>query len=256
MPHNRIARAPTARGRLRRPARAERESGALGPIYDQAEAGAVPASLADRAYDEIKRRIIRLEYQPGTCLNEAKLSQQIEIGRTPVHTAVDRLVREGMLEVIPRKGTVVRPVSLDEMRAILESRLLVEPQAARLATERAREDEIERMQAICAEARIQAKTRETERLMLLDRSLHATIATATCNPVLARFLNSLHDRALRMWFISLRSPERGLRVADEHDVVVEKIAARDPAAAELAMRRHIESFADRLYDMRPDADES
>ncbi|MGH8328683.1 MAG: FCD domain-containing protein, partial [Steroidobacteraceae bacterium] len=80
--------------------------------------------------------------------------------------------------------------------------------------------------------------------------------TATRNPLLARFLNSLHDRALRMWFISLQSPERGLRVADEHDLVVEKIAARDAPAAESAMRRHIESFAERVYDSRPDAVEA
>lgn len=74
-----------------------------------------PRSLRARAYEEIKRRIITLRYEPGAYLNEARVSEQLGIGRTPVHQALDRLMLEGMVEVIPRKGVVVRPVSLDEV---------------------------------------------------------------------------------------------------------------------------------------------
>jgi GntR family transcriptional regulator, rspAB operon transcriptional repressor len=68
---------------------------------------APPLSLRDRAYLEIKRRINRLEYRPGAYLNEAQISRQLKVGRTPAHQAHDRLMLEGLIQVIPRKGVVV-----------------------------------------------------------------------------------------------------------------------------------------------------
>ena len=55
-----------------------------------------------------KRRINRLEYRPGAYLNEAQISRQLKIGRTPVHQALDRLMLEGLVQIIPRKGVVVQ----------------------------------------------------------------------------------------------------------------------------------------------------
>ena len=92
-----------------------------------------PRSLRDRAYDEIKRRIITLDFKPGAYLNEAQISEELSIGRTPVHQALDRLMIEGMVEVIPRKGVLVRSVSLDEVRNLIEVRLINEPHRSHIA---------------------------------------------------------------------------------------------------------------------------
>lgn len=91
---------------------------------------APPLSLRDRAYLEIKRRINRLEYRPGADLNEAQISRQLKVGRTPAHQAHDRLMLEGLIQVIPRKGVVVQSISLDEVLHILELRLVNEPYIA------------------------------------------------------------------------------------------------------------------------------
>src|SRR5690606_8086580 len=109
-----------------------------------------PPSLRARAYGEIKRRIITLQYRPGEYLNEAMISDQLGIGRTPVHQALDRLMLEDMVEVIPRKGVIVRPVSLDEVLQLVEVRLVNETHCAALAAQRATEAEIEHMAAILA----------------------------------------------------------------------------------------------------------
>jgi DNA-binding GntR family transcriptional regulator len=74
----------------------------------QAHAADTSPSLREQAYLEIKRRINRLEYRPGAYLNEALISRQLKIGRTPVHQALDRLMLEGLVQVIPRKGVVVQ----------------------------------------------------------------------------------------------------------------------------------------------------
>jgi len=73
-------------------------------VQHQPKAADPSLSLRDQAYFEIKRRINRLEYRPGAYLNEAQISRPLKIGRTPVHQALDRLMLEGLVQVIPRKS--------------------------------------------------------------------------------------------------------------------------------------------------------
>src|SRR5712664_1283282 len=105
------------------------------------QAGAV-ASLRDAAYEAIKHRIITCAFRPGEYINELQLSALLKIGRTPVHQALDRLMIEGMVEVIPRKGVIVKPVSLNEVLQIIEVRLINEPFGARLAAEHANDGDL------------------------------------------------------------------------------------------------------------------
>src|SRR5580700_9855201 len=100
------------------------------------------ASLRDAAYEAIKHRIITCAFKPGEYINELQLSSVLKIGRTPVHQALDRLMIEGMVEVIPRKGVIVRPVSLNEVLQIIEVRLINEPYGARLAAEHANDSDL------------------------------------------------------------------------------------------------------------------
>ncbi len=86
-------------------------------------------SLAELAYERLKRKILTLEFAPGAYLNEAAIAKSIEIGRNPVHHAVKQLVFEGMLEIMPRKGLFVKPLDLAEMLNVAEARLLNEVSA-------------------------------------------------------------------------------------------------------------------------------
>ena len=78
-------------------------------------------SLRDIAYTEILRRIITLRYKPGAYINEAQVCADLNIGRTPVHMALERLSRDGMIEVMPRKGAIIRAISLDDVMAVIEA---------------------------------------------------------------------------------------------------------------------------------------
>ncbi|MGI8527663.1 MAG: GntR family transcriptional regulator [Pseudolabrys sp.] len=203
---------------------------------------AVALSLRDRAYAEIKRRINRLEYQPGAYLNEAQISEELGFGRTPVHQALDRLMMEGMVRVMPRKGVIVQPISLDEVLQIVDARLVNESHCVALAVERATSNDIVRMRRTLQGAPTLIRVRDREGLMNLDRSFHSRISDAARNPVLADILTSLHERSLRFWFISLSDDLQLRRVNDEHRAILDGIAARDRKAAGDAMRTHIDSF--------------
>jgi DNA-binding GntR family transcriptional regulator len=197
-------------------------------------------SLKDQAYEAIKHRIITCAFKPGQELSENAVAVLLKIGRTPVHQAFDRLGVEGLVDVQPRKGVVVRPINLDEVIEIIEVRLLNETFAVRLAAERASSAEIMAIRDVLARAKGAAGKVET--MMLLDREFHRLIARAAHNTVLADVLLKLHERSLRLWFISLAAPHHQGSVNDQHHKIFQAISHRDAEAAEKAMRIHIDSF--------------
>ncbi len=204
------------------------------------------SSLADMAYERIKLGIISLRYRPGAYVNEAQLCTDLELGRTPVHHAVMRLALDGMLEIVPRKGIIVRPVSLHEVMASVEVRLMNEPACARLAAERGTPDEFAMMEACLKRSGRMIASRNIMGLMNADREFHSCLARASRNELLEQILQRLHEQSLRFWFISLSDPARLKGVDAEHWEVLHALQARDPDGAESAVRSHIESFRDHI----------
>jgi DNA-binding GntR family transcriptional regulator len=200
------------------------------------------SSLLDTAYEKIKQHITACDFRPGDYLNEAELSVRLGIGRTPVHQAIDRLMMEGLVQVMPRKGIIVTPVSLEDVLQTIEVRLLNECHCVRLAAERAGEDEIRTLDDILARAEEELPRGNSERLMRLDREYHGAIAQASRNTVLADILGRLHDKSLRFWILSLNTPGHHSRVHAQHRAILDAIRAHDPNAADQAMRGHIEDF--------------
>src|SRR5690606_12268552 len=147
---------------------------------------------------------------------EGRIREHLCVGRPPVHPALDRLMLEDMVEVIPRKGVIVRPVSLDEVLQLIEVRLVNETHCVALAAQRATEAEIETMGSILAPTQALIDERDIEGLMTLDRDFHSSISSAAKNRVLASILLSLHERSLRFWFISLSDEAHLIEVRDQH----------------------------------------
>jgi DNA-binding GntR family transcriptional regulator len=199
-----------------------------------------------QAYDALKLAIITLEYRPGAVLVESRIREKIPYGRTPVHEAVARLALEGMLDIMPRKGIVVRPLSLDEALSNIEARLIVEPACARLAAERATADDVAQISEILARAKPMLARRDIQGLMLNDRAYHNAIARAARNPSLETILERLHERSLRFWFISLSDTHHLMQVDQEHREILDGLTRHDGAAVERAVRAHIESFRDTI----------
>ena len=205
--------------------------------------GSRPAkSLLDRAYNEIKFRIITCRYRPGEVLSEAAISAELKIGRTPIHQAIHRVMMDGLVSIMPRKGVMVRPVSVDEAMEIIGVRLVTECYCARLAANRADDAELQRLQAILESSEKVTKNRDIEQIMLLDREFHDALARAAGNSVLADVLRNLHERSLRFWFISLRDPDHHHNVLAQHRAIVAALLSHNPEAAETAMREHILAF--------------
>jgi GntR family transcriptional regulator, rspAB operon transcriptional repressor len=199
-------------------------------------------SIRDQAYDAIKDRIITLQFKPGECINEASVSELLGLGRTPVHQAIDRLMLEEMVEVIPRKGVIVKPVILSDVLQMVDVRMINEAQCARLAAERADSSHIEKLEKIIGEARQAIGKRDIHAMMMLDREFHLAAAAASKNFVLAELLRKLNERSLRFWFISFTTPDHHTDFQAQHEAIFEAIRSHDPDGAEQAMRVHVEAF--------------
>lgn len=203
-------------------------------------------SLRDAAYEQIKQRIIMCAFRPGEALSEAQVASSLGLGRTPVRQAFDRLMRDGLVEVLPRKGIMVRPISGDEVRDMVEVRLLNECFCARLCAERGDAATLAALSGNVRRGAEAAADGDVPELMALDRDFHAGISGGARNLVLGEILKNLHERAQRVWFVSLRDTHHHRRVVGEHAAVVDAIRTRDGAGAEAAMRAHILSFAENL----------
>jgi DNA-binding GntR family transcriptional regulator len=199
-------------------------------------------SLFDQAYNEIKLRIITCGYRPGEVLSESAISAELKIGRTPVHQAIHRLMMDGLITIMPRKGVMVVPAGVDEVMEIIDVRLVTECYCARLAADRANDSELQHLQRIVDASEKVTNQRDVEKMMLFDREFHDTLARAARNTVLADVLRSLHERSLRFWFISLRDPDHHRNVLAQHRAIVAALQSRQPDAAENAMREHILAF--------------
>lgn len=208
--------------------------------------GASALSLSEQAYQELKKRILTLQLRPGLFVNEHSLMEQLGIGRMPVHQAVHRLQAEGLIEVIPRKGLVIRPDSLQDILTLIEARLAIEPNIAALAAARASKEQVAELKRLITESKRIVNQSERMSFKTLDRAFHALIAESAGNQILVDAQRPLHERSELIWHLRVMK-EDGLVVNQrEHTNILKAIAERDANAARKAMEEHLRSLHDRI----------
>ncbi len=207
-----------------------------------------PLSLQHSAYREIKRRIVTAIYRPGEQINTAQICAQLRIGRTPVHLAIHRLETEGLIEILPRRGIVVKPIDRDGMMELIEARYMVEPEVAALAAARATDREFAAMREILDRIPAIAEAGDSEQFMETDLEFHRTMAAAARNHPLTDFLAGMHEHCTRLYFISVSNKQHDQRIIKEHEEIFDALVRRDSEAARAALRKHIESLRSNVRD--------
>jgi DNA-binding GntR family transcriptional regulator len=194
------------------------------------------SSLADRAYLSIRDLIVSLELPPGALIDERQLVETLGIGRTPVREALRRLAQEQLVEVFPRRGMFVTGVDVRDLARISEVRTALEPAAARLAAERATDEERNELAALSDQIKGGAD------LMGLDEQIHRAVYSAAHNHLLEKTLGEYYVLALRIWMIALdRAQDLEDAVEAHRDLVHEIVVANGEGAADV-MRAHVENF--------------
>lgn len=210
------------------------------------EPNAKRASLTDQAYSLIKDKILSLELRPGLFLNEASLCEMTGIGRMPVHQAIHRLRTEGLIEVIPRKGLVIRFDSLNDILELIEARLAIEPEVVALAAQRATPEQLAELDALLKRSRGLQSQSNREEFSQIDHAFHSLIAKAAGNRFLADAQQPLHDRSSMMWHLRVMPADGLITTQREHEAIYESILKQDAEAARASMKDHLLSLKTRI----------
>ena len=197
---------------------------------------------AERAYLELRDRIVTLHLAPGTVLREDELMGEMGLGRTPLREAVKRLALESLVSVQPRRGTFVADVDAADIVNITEVRAELEGFAASLAALRMDADARTAARALLRDVEELNRPDDQEWLMRFDERIHRFVWEATGNPHLVSTLERYFTHSLRIWYLVLdRVPGLGHSVHDQTHLL-EALLDRNGNRARTIMREHVLAF--------------
>jgi len=198
--------------------------------------------LADRAYADLRDRIVTLGIAPGAPIDEELLGSELGIGRTPVREAIKRLALENLVAVFPRRGTFASEINITDLADISDVRTQLEGHAAYRAAQRITDGQRKQLQALLEELARSQGSDDGAALMALDARVHRFIHRCAGNPYLEETLGRYFNLSLRIWHLVLdRLPHLFTRV-HEHDDLLRAIADGDARGARAILAEHIETF--------------
>ena len=161
-------------------------------------------TLTEQAYRSIEEAIVTLRLAPGHVLSEQMLSATYKIGRTPVREALQRLAREGLVTILPRKGILVSDLNPRQQLLLLEVRRELERLLSRAGAERATQQQRESMREIADGMDAAAKANDDVAFMRLDRELNQLMLQAAHNDYASRSMKLLQGLSRRFWYMHYR----------------------------------------------------
>jgi DNA-binding GntR family transcriptional regulator len=195
--------------------------------------------LSDEAYEKVKRMIVRGELAPGRLLSERELMAYLEVGRTPLRQALQRLEQEHLLTVVPGGGYLVAGITFDGVVHILELRRPVEALSARLAATWALPKDIDELNSFIYYANRPSEREDGYWHLAIDGQFHDLVAAASRNPYVRTTVNHLFSLTQRVMIsVHLEIP----RVEDEivfYKALTKAITEHDPDTAETLMLGHV-----------------
>ncbi|MEF2553149.1 GntR family transcriptional regulator [Aurantimonas sp. A2-1-M11] len=199
------------------------------------------STAADRVYLEIRKGIIAGAYAVSERLTEGALAEQMNVSRTPVREALQKLASDGFVEFTPHAGALVKGWSRRDVREIFEVRANLESMGARLAAQNASDDDVERLSSIC-DAMERTQRSQSDALPAMsefNKAYHAEILRIAGNRRLTGLALNLMDVGFLVRSYGAFSEGDVSRSLADHRSLVEALKMRDGQWAEGVMRAHI-----------------
>ena len=206
-------------------------------------AGTPDLSLADRAYQHLRDKLIMLEIRPGEAINDGQAAAELGVGRTPVREALKRLESDHLVISYPRRGTFATVVDITELADVSDVRELLEPLAARRAAANASAEMRAQLRQVARTiSAIEARPDDKRELMRYDLTVHRLIYRATGNPHLEDTLIRYDNLATRIWCLVLDKVPSVKGHITEHVRLLEAVADGDAELAGTLAFEHVSSF--------------
>jgi DNA-binding GntR family transcriptional regulator len=196
---------------------------------------------SDQAYDVLLEMILDLRLPPGAMVNEQQIATEIGFGRMPVREAIARLAGDRFITVMPRRGNFVTALSLEDVLDMFEAREAIECGVAHIAARRAGDEDLATLRHLIATAEKAREGDVAETYLRDDQEIHAFLVHMINNSLLQDAADRLLQHNLRFWrsYWSTRPAQHSSMLS--HADLLAALEARDPVAAEQAMREHIVS---------------
>lgn len=209
-------------------------------------------SLVDRIYAWLEGKFVTLELPPGALLSELTIAREFGVSRTPVGEALQRLAREGLVTVLPRRGIVVTEISVTEQLRLLELRREIANFIARLGAKRANPAERAALRSVADRFVQAAARRDEEGLLAADKDFHDLFASCAHNNYAAMAMGPLDSLSRRFYYLHRMDEASSGQSARLHANIALAIAAGDSQAAEdatNAMADYLDEFARGTLDL-------
>ena len=198
-------------------------------------------SLTDLAYLHLEEMIVTLKLAPGQVVSEGELSVATGIGRTPIREALQRLARERLVSILPRRGIIVSAIDVKGQLRLLEVRRELERLIARSAARRATEAERERFRELVRQFEKSAKNDDDVAFMRADREFNELCSAASHNEFAAGAMGLMHSLSRRFWYIHYKQAADMPATAKLHADIARAIADGDEDRAAKASDRLLDS---------------
>jgi DNA-binding GntR family transcriptional regulator len=201
-----------------------------------------PQSMTDLAYFHLEELIVTLKLAPGAAVSEGELSTRTGIGRTPIREALQRLAREKLVSILPRRGIVVSAVNVKEQLKLLEVRRELERFIARSAARRATEEERKRFRELARDFEKSAKSDDDVAFMRTDREFNTLCSAAAHNDFAASAMSLMHSLSRRFWYIHYKQAADMPLTAKLHADIARAIADADEERAAKASDKLLDAI--------------
>jgi DNA-binding GntR family transcriptional regulator len=205
-------------------------------------------TLHDEVATRVRDMIIEGRLPPGQRVNEVALGQVLGVSRTPLREAIKTLASEGLVEIVPARGAVVRTLTLKDLADSLAVLKALEQEAARRICASAPDEAIAELAGLHAAMMERYAARDRLAYFKLNQEIHSAIARLSGNAVLATLHTQLQSRMRRIRFIGHEGPEKWAAAVAEHEEMAAAFARRDAAAAVEVIGRHLDAAIERVRE--------
>lgn len=203
-------------------------------------------TLTGRAYRELEEAIVTLRIPPGAMVSEAQLSRRLGVGRTPVREALQRLAREWLVVIMPRRGIFVSEIDVARQLRLLAARRVLERLLAQSAAGHCSPAQRAQFAQIAAGMDRAAKRSDDLSFVRLDREFNLLLLDAAGNEFAAASIGLMNGLSRRFWYVHYKQVADLPLAARLHAAIARAVAAgreSEAAAASDALVDYIEAFA-------------
>ena len=202
--------------------------------------------LRDVVFNTLRQAIIKGDLKPGERLLEIQLADKLGVSRTPVREAIRKLELEGLVTMVPRRGTTVLGITKKHLKDVLEIRSALEELALELACRRVTPEQYEEL--VRLETLLEEKQDSDNAFELsdIDEKFHEQIYQATNNPRLVQLLANLREQMYRFRLEYMKAKDKRPRLIQEHQQIIKALKNKDSKAGRKAIYDHIVNQANAI----------